>query len=80
MGFAVANVVLWGSWGFLGFGVLDAPVVYFLTVVAPGTWLAAERFGTAAFGRDPLWWQLSGGAMLAAGLAVYRFVAALLVG
>ena len=79
LGFAVANAVLCVSWGFLGFGVLDVPGVFFLTVVAPGIWLAEERFGTGPVGRASLWCYLSGGAMLVAGLTAYRIAAALLV-
>ena len=77
-GLAVASAVLWGAWGFLGFGVLRAPEVFFLTVVAPGTWLVAERFGTEGVSRAPFCWQVFNGAMLATGFAAKQVAALLL--
>lgn len=78
LGLAAVNAVIWGAWGFLGFGVLRAPGVFFLTVVAPCTLLAGRRFGTEAFARSPFCWQVFNGAMLAAGFAAKQVAAILL--
>ena len=75
---AAVSAVLWGAWGFLGFGVLKTPGVFFLTVVAPGTWLLGERFGTETVGRAPFCWQVFNGTMLAAGFAAQQVTARIL--
>lgn len=75
---AVATAGLWGAWGFLGFGVLKTPAVFFLTVVAPGTWLLGERFGTDMTVRGFFRWHVFNGAMLAAGFAAYQVTALIL--
>lgn len=77
---AIVGVALVGSWGFLGFGVLEAPILYCLTIVLPGAYLAGEWFITDDAGRDLFWWQVFGGTMVILGIVAYRFVGALIYG
>ena len=75
---AYVGLTLVGSWGFLGFGVLEAPILYCLTIVLPGAYLASERFATDNAGRDLFWWQVFGGMTVFLGIIAYRLVGALL--
>ena len=77
---AIMGAALVGSWGFLGFGVLDAPILYCLTIVLPGAYLASERLATNDAGRDLFWWQVFGGTMVILGIVAYRLVGALIYG
>lgn len=77
---AVVGMALVGSWGFLGFGVLEAPILYCLTIVLPSAYLLSERFGTEDPGRELFWWQVFGGAMVVLGIAAHRLVGALIYG
>lgn len=77
---AIVGVALVGSWGFLGFGVLEAPILYCLTIVLPGAYLAGERFAADDSGRELVWWQVFGGTMVILGVAAYRLVGAWIYG
>lgn len=67
---AVGMLILF-SWGFLGFGVLEVPLLYFLGVVLPLGYLLQERWADAENQWNGIWLQLFSGAAFYIGFATY---------
>ena len=69
-----AGMLILFSWGFLGFGVLDAPFLYFLGVVLPCGYLVQERQLDAENHWNGVWLQLFSGAAFYIGFAAYAAI------
>lgn len=67
------------SGGFVGYGVLDAPLPYFLGIVLPVAYLlqaerSGSRDGAGLRPRHGVWLALAGGACYLLGLEAHAFV------